>query len=92
MEKQNDIKIFNPKKVRTLWDAEQEKWYLSIVDVIAVLRESPNLQVYWRVLKKRLKDEGNETVTNCDQLKLLIVDGKMRMTDASNSEKLFRLR
>ena len=63
MSKQTDIKIFEEKKVRTLWDAEDEKWYLSIVDVIAVLTDSPNPQVYWRVLKKRLKDEGNETVT-----------------------------
>jgi BRO family, N-terminal domain len=91
MEKQNDIKIFDHKKVRTLWDAEQEKWYLSIVDVIAVLTESPNPQVYWRVLKKRLKDEGNETVTNCNGLKMEAPDGKMRMTDVADTEQLFRL-
>jgi BRO family, N-terminal domain len=91
MEKQNDIKIFDQKKVRTLWDAEQEKWYLSIVDVIAVLTESPNPQVYWRVLKKRLKDEGNETVTNCNGLKMEASDGKMRMTDVADTEQLFRL-
>jgi BRO family, N-terminal domain len=91
MDKQNDIKIFDHKKVRTLWDAEQEKWYLSIVDVIAVLTESPNPQVYWRVLKKRLKDEGNETVTNCNGLKMEAPDGKMRMTDVADTEQLFRL-
>jgi BRO family, N-terminal domain len=91
MEKQNDIKIFDQKKVRTLWDAEQEKWYLSIVDVIEVLTESPNPQVYWRVLKKRLKDEGNETVTNCNGLKMEAPDGKMRMTDVADTEQLFRL-
>ena len=91
MEKKNEIKIFEEKKVRTLWDAEQEKWYLSIVDVIAVLTESPNPQVYWRVLKKRLKDEGNETVTICNGLKLPAPDGKMRLTDVADTEQLFRL-
>jgi BRO family, N-terminal domain len=91
MDKQNDIKIFDHKKVRTLWDAEQEKWYLSIVDVVAVLTESPNPQVYWRVLKKRLKDEGNETVTNCNGLKMEAPDGKMRFTDVADTEQLFRL-
>ncbi len=89
--KANDIKIFEDKKVRTVWDAEQEKWYLAIVDVIAVLTDSPNPQVYWRVLKKRLKDEGNETVTNCNGLKMLAPDGKMRLTDVADTEQLFRL-
>ena len=87
----NDIQIFEDKKVRTLWDEEQEKWYISIVDVIAVLTDSPNPQVYWRVLKKRLKDEGNETVTNCNGLKMQASDGKMRMTDVADTEQLFRL-
>jgi hypothetical protein len=87
----NDIKIFEEKKVRTLWNEDQEKWYLSIVDVIEVLTESPNPQVYWRVLKKRLKDEGNETVTNCNALKMLAADGKMRLTDVADTEQLFRL-
>ncbi|MGH9946361.1 MAG: hypothetical protein ACRD6X_04105, partial [Pyrinomonadaceae bacterium] len=64
MEKKNEIKLFEERKVRTLWDDEQEKWYLAVVDVISVLTDSANPQVYWRVLKKRLKDEGNETVTN----------------------------
>jgi len=91
MSKQTDIKIFEDKKVRTLWDAEREKWYLSIVDVIAVLTDSPNPQVYWRVLKKRLKDEGNETVTNCNALKMPAPDGKMRLTDVADTEQLFRL-
>ena len=91
MEKQNEIKIFEEKQVRTLWDSEQEKWYLAIVDVIAALTESPNPQVYWRVMKKRLKDEGNETVTNCNGLKMLAPDGKMRMTDVADTEELFRL-
>jgi hypothetical protein len=91
MSKQSDIKIFEDKKVRTLWDAGQEKWYLSIVDVISVLTDSPNPQVYWRVLKKRLKDEGNETVTNCNALKMEAPDGKMRLTDVADTEQLFRL-
>jgi len=91
MEKNNEIKIFEDKKVRTLWDAENEKWYLSIVDVIAVLTDSPNPQVYWRVLKKRLKDEGNETVTNCNALKMPASDGKMRLTDVADTAQLFRL-
>ena len=80
MKKQEAIKIFEDKSVRAVWDAELEKWYFSIVDVIAILTDSPNPQVYWRVLKKRLKDEGNETVTNCNGLKMLATDGKMRMT------------
>jgi hypothetical protein len=91
MENQNEIKIFEEKKVRTLWDAEEEKWYMAIVDVVAALTESPNPQVYWRVLKKRLKDEGNETVTNCNALKMPAPDGKMRMTDVADTEQLFRL-
>jgi hypothetical protein len=87
----NAIKIFDDRKVRTLWDEDQEKWYLSIVDVIAVLTDSPNPQVYWRVMKKRLKDEGNETVTNCNGLKMQASDGKMRLTDVADIEQLFRL-
>jgi hypothetical protein len=94
MKKQNDIKIFDHKKVRTLWDAEQEKWYLSIVDVIAVLTDQSDFQGarnYWKVLKHRLVKEGNETVTNCNQLKLPAEDGKLRMTDVADTEQLFRL-
>ena len=94
MEKKNEIKIFEDKKVRTLWDASEEKWYLSIVDVIAVLTEQNNFQGarnYWKVLKHRLLKEGNETVTNCNRLKLPAEDGKMRMTDVADTEQLFRL-
>jgi BRO family, N-terminal domain len=91
MKQQNAIQLFEDKKVRTVWDTEQEKWYVSIVDVIAVLTDSPNPQVYWRVMKKRLKDEGNETVTNCNGLKLPAQDGKMRLTDVADTEQLFRL-
>ncbi|MES2448577.1 MAG: Bro-N domain-containing protein [Bacteroidota bacterium] len=91
MKQQNAVQIFEDNKVRTVWDTEQEKWYVSIVDVIAVLTDSPNPQVYWRVMKKRLKDEGNETVTNCNGLKLPAQDGKMRLTDVADTEQLFRL-
>jgi len=87
----NEIKLFENTQVRTVWDAEQEKWYISIVDVIAILTDSPNPQVYWRVMKKRLKDEGNETVTNCNGLKMLAPDGKMRLTDVADTEQIFRL-
>lgn len=87
----NEIKIFEEKKVRTVWDEENEKWYLSIVDVIAVLTESIDPNAYWRKLKQRLKEEGNETVTNCHGLKMLAPDGKMRMTDVADTEQLFRL-
>ena len=91
MKKQEAIKIFEDKKVRTLWDADLEKWYISIVDVIAILTGSPNPQVYWRVMKNRLNVEGNDTVTNCIGLKMLAPDGKMRMTDVADTEQLFRL-
>ena len=91
MEQKNSITLFEQKQVRSLWNEDEEKWYLSIVDVIAVLTDSPNPQVYWRVLKKRLKDEGNETVTNCNGLKMQAPDGKMRMTDVADTEQLFRL-
>ena len=91
MEKKDAIKIFDNKKVRALWDEEHEQWYIAIVDVIDALTDSPNPQVYWRVLKKRLKDEGNETVTNCNALKMVAPDGKMRMTDVADTEQLFRL-
>ncbi len=94
MEQKNEIKIFEDKKVRTLWDAEREKWYLSIVDVISVLTDQENFQGarnYWKVLKHRLLKEGNETVTNCNRLKLPAEDGKMRMTDVADTEQLFRL-
>lgn len=91
MKKESEIKIFENKKVRTLWDAEQEKWYFSIVDVIAVLTESVAPNAYWRKLKQRLKEEGNETVTKCHSLKMPAPDGKMRLTDVADTEELFRL-
>ena len=85
------IQLFEDKQVRTVWDEEQQKWFFSIVDVCGVLAESDNPQVYWRVLKSRLKKEGNETVTNCNALKMLAPDGKMRSTDVADMEQLFRL-
>lgn len=91
MVKKNSIKLFGDDKIRAIWDDEQEKCYFSIVDVIAVLTESPNPQTYWRVLKKRLKDEGNETVTNCNALKMRAADGKMRLTDVADTEQLLRI-
>ena len=91
MTKDTAIKIFSQKQIRTHWDEEQEKWYFSIVDVVRVLTESENPQVYWRVLKKRLLAEGNETVTNCNGLKMQAPDGKMRLTDVADTEQLFGL-
>lgn len=91
MEEKTAIKIFEEKKVRTLWDDENEKWYLSITDVVAVLTGSIDPLAYWRKLKQRLKEEGNETVTNCHALKMQAADGKMRMTDVADTEQLFRL-
>ena len=89
--KNNQIQLYEDSKIKTLWDSDAEKWYISIVDVIAVLTESSNPQVYWRVLKKRLLEEGSETVTNCNALKMLAPDGKMRKTDVADTEQLFRL-
>lgn len=91
MTKETAIKLFEEKQVRSIWDAEQEKWYISIVDAVALLTESSDANAYWRKLKQRLKGEGNETVTNCHGLKMLAVDGKMRMTDVADVEQLFRL-
>ena len=85
------IQRFEDQPIRTAWDEENEEWYFAIVDVVAVLSDSPNPQTYWRVMKKRLKDEGNETVTNCNALKLRAADGKQRMTDVANTEQLLRL-
>lgn len=87
----SDLKLFEEKKVRSEWNELEEKWYFSIVDVVGVLTESLNPQVYWRVLKKRLLAEGNQTVTNCNGLKMPASDGKMRMTDVANTEQLLRL-
>ncbi|MCF7820592.1 MAG: hypothetical protein K9M44_03950 [Candidatus Pacebacteria bacterium] len=90
--KDNTIILFNEKQVRRHWDEEKELWYFSVVDVIEILTESKNPQVYWRVLKKRLLDEGsNETVTKCNGLKMRSKDGKMRITDVADTETLFRL-
>lgn len=91
MNKGTAIKIFEEKKVRTLWDEENEKWYISIVDVVNVLTESKDPNAYWRKLKQRLKEEGNETVTNCHGLKMEAPDGKKRITDVADTEQLFRL-
>jgi hypothetical protein len=91
MEKQEAIKIFDEQSVRTLWDIEHEKWYISIVDVIAILTDSIDANSYWIKLKQMLKAEGNETVTNCHGLKMQAPDGKMRLTDVADTEQLFRL-
>lgn len=94
MTKKESIKLFEEKKVRTVWDEEQEKWYFSIVDVVGILAESKDYQTarkYWNKLKQRLKEEGFEPVTNCHQLKLRAEDGKMRMTDVADTEQLFRI-
>ena len=91
MTKKEAIKIFEEKKVRTLWDDEQEKWYFSIVDVVSILTDSVDGRKYWNKLKERLKKEGNQTATNCHQLKLVASDGKKRLTDVADTELLFRL-
>ncbi len=94
MTQQSAIKIFEESQVRTLWDSEQEEWYFSIIDVVHVLTSQPSYQSarnYWKVLKHRLAEEGNETVTNCNQLKMPATDGKMRKTDVATQEQLFRL-
>ena len=91
MNKKQSIQLFEEKKVRTFWDEKQEKWYFSIVDAIAILTDSIDPAAYWRKLKQRLKQEGNETVTNCHGLKMRAADGKMRLTDVADTEQLFRL-
>ena len=94
MIKKQAIQLFEERKVRTVWDDQEEKWYFSIVDVCGVLTDSKDAltaRKYWNKLKQRLKAEGNETVTNCHQLKLRAADGKMRMTDVADTEQLFRL-
>lgn len=88
MSEQDKIQLFEDQPIRAAWDSEQEEWYFSIVDVIRVLTDSPNPQTYWRVMKKRLKDEGNETVTNCNGLKMVAADGKRRMTGVATTEQL----
>ncbi|MBQ8760951.1 MAG: Bro-N domain-containing protein [Bacteroidales bacterium] len=94
MTKKQALQLFEQKKVRTVWDDEQEKWYFAIIDVVAVLTEQDDhlkARKYWNKLKQRLKEEGNETVTNCHQFKLQAADGKMRLTDVADTEQLFRL-
>ena len=85
------IQLFENQKIRTAWDNETEQWYFSIVDVVAVLTESKSPAAYWRKLKQRLREEGNETVTNCHALKLLAADGKRRLTDVADTEQLLRI-
>ena len=91
MTKKDSIKIFEDSTIRTVWDSDNEKWYISIVDVISILTKSIDPTAYWRKLKQRLRAEGNQTVTNCHGLKMLAPDNKMRMTDVADTEQLFRL-
>jgi len=91
MKEENAVQLFEDKQVRSIWDAENEKYYVSIIDVVAILTDSLDANGYWRKLKQRLKAEGNETVTNCHGLKMLAPDGKMRLTDVADTEQLFRL-
>ena len=91
MAQKQALQLFNDKQIRTAWDDKEEKWYFSVVDVVAVLTDSPDPAKYWRVLKTRLKKEGNETATNCSAFKMLAADGKMRLTDVADQVQLFRL-
>ena len=91
MTKKETLKLFEERKVRTVWDDEKEKWYFSIVDVVSVLTDSVDATAYWRKLKQRLKEEGNETVTNCHGMKMKAADGKMRLTDVADTEQLLRI-
>lgn len=91
MTQKESIHLFEERKVRAIWDDEQEEWYFSIVDVISILTDSPNPRKYWSVLKTRLKREGSELTTNCSQLKMQAADGKKYLTDVANTEQLFRL-
>ena len=91
MTQKGSIRLFEERKVRAIWDDEQEEWYFSIVDVISILTDSPNPRKYWSVLKTRLKREGSELTTNCSQLKMQAADGKKYLTDVANTEQLFRL-
>ena len=88
---ENSIQLFGSKRIRTQWDAEKEKWYFSVVDIVEVLTGSSDASAYWRKLKQRLKEEGNETVTNCHALKMRAADGKKRLTDVADQEQMFRL-
>ncbi len=91
MSENNKIQLFEDKKIRTAWDEEKEEWYFSVVDVIGVLTDSVDPAAYWRKLKQRLKEEGNETVTNCHGLKMTASDGKKRLTDVADTEQLLRI-
>ena len=91
MTQKHSLQIFEDRKIRTVWDDEQEKWYFSIVDTVEILTESKDATAYWRKLKQRLKAEGNESVTNCHAFKMRALDGKMRLTDVADTEQLFRL-
>ena len=93
MTKKQAIQLFQERKVRNVWDDQEENWYFSIVDVVSVLTDSDyqTARKYWKVLKGRLIKEGNETVTNCYQLKMKATDGKMRLTDVADTEQLFRI-
>ena len=91
MTQKQAIQLFEKKKVRTAWDDEKEKWYFSVIDVVGILTDSDNPRKYWSVLKTRLKKEGNETATNCSQLKLQADDGKKRLTDVADLEQIFRI-
>ena len=87
----SSVKLFESQEIRSAWNEDEEEWYFSIVDVVGALTESQDGRKYWNKLKQRLKDEGNETVTNCHQLKLVAEDGKKRLTDVADTEQLFRL-
>lgn len=91
MSKETAVKIFEEKQVRSLWNEDEEKWYFSIVDIVAILTDSPNPRKYWSVVKTRLKAEGSELTTNCSQLKMQSADGKFYKTDVADTEQLFRL-
>ena len=91
MSKQEIVKVFGDRRIRSVWDDQIEEWYFSVIDVVAVLTDSVNPANYWKVLKNRLKKEGNETVTNCNRLKLRAEDGKMRLTDVATAEQMFRI-
>ena len=91
MTQKKALQIFDEKRIRTAWDDETEKWYFSVVDVVGALTDSANPTAYWRKLKQRLKEEGNQTVTNCHGLKMQAQDGKMRITDVADTEQILRI-
>ena len=88
---EEQLQLFENQAIRSAWDEQNEEWYFSVVDVVGILSESKDAASYWRKLKQRLKEEGNETVTNCHGLKLKALDGKRRMTDVANTEQLLRI-